>query len=162
RGRQARGEGPRDGAARARAGRSGSLRELLGRGTPARERDVDDSRTADAAPDVELTTEHPNPLADSDQPEPSVLRGADHRRLDVEALAVVFDLHADLSAAPVDRHARRGRFTVLADVGETLLDDAVDRDSLRGGEPFELAAELEVHAGGAARLELLGLRPEDL
>ena len=72
----------------------------------------------------------PDTLADAHEAEAPVLRGADHGRLDVEALAVVLDLNVDLPAPAVDHDTHVRRIRVIADVRQALLDHAVDRDAL--------------------------------
>ena len=128
---------------------------------PAKQADAEGRRAAGSTVDVELAAQQADALADAHEPKPAVLRGADHRRLDLEALAVVLDLNPDLALPAVDRDADRCRVAMVADVGETLLHDSVDGDPLRRRQALELAAQLERDACRAARFELVDLAPKN-
>src|SRR5262249_25284718 len=94
RARQARRTGPPRGDAGARGvGRALSPSSGARARAPAGKADAERGRAADAAPDVEAAAEQAHALADPEQAESPVPRGADQRRLDVESLAVVLELH---------------------------------------------------------------------
>ena len=88
--------------------------------------------------------------------------GLGERALDLEAHAVVGDLHLDRAPAGADLDDDRGRGGVLADVGERLLDRAEDGDPLAGGQRVRVSADLEHGRDSRALRERVDLAVEDL
>ena len=136
----------------------------LGRveGLPARERQLQGGRAAGPAVELEGPADHPNALGDAHEAEATALRRLRERPLDLEAHAVVDDLHLDRTPPSAHAHRDVRRAGMLADVGERLLDDTEDGDPLGGGERVRVAADLELGADSGALREAVDLAMKGL
>ena len=127
-----------------------------------REPEADRRRPARAAVDVEVAPEEAHTLAHPDQAEPSALGRADQCLRDLEAPAVIDDLRFGAAHASVHPDPYFVRAAVLADVGETLLDDSIERDPLRRGHRIQVAAHLERDAHVRSGREAVNLALKDV
>src|SRR6202011_2328504 len=90
-----------------------------------------------------------------DQAKATLPRGAQQGRLDIEAAAVVADLRLDAVRVHRYRDVNLARTTVLADVGQRLVNDVQERHLLGRGEKCHLAMQRETWLDVGPRRERL-------